>query len=197
MCTPTHRKHTHALIHARTHACIQAVWVMEFTINGLRWNLDSSLMDTGASKCFFFLFYFFISERFARARWAACAVALCSPLDHFSVPFFYFYFYLCAPCFSRCAIKRVTVVVVTVNVFPRADEIEMLMTDLERANQVTCPNPLCPSCLFLFCFFSFFPPPPPPWLVSFYCYITQKARHSLAWCFFFFIWANFKNALQN
>lgn len=68
----------------------------------------------------------------------------------------FLFFYLCAPCFSRCAIKRVTVFVVTVNVFPRADEIEMLMTDLERANQVTCPNPLWLSCFFLF-FFFFFP----------------------------------------
>lgn len=51
--------------------------------------------------------------------------------------------FTCVLCFSRCTINPVTILVIIVIVFLRADEIEMLMTDLERANQVTCPAPLC------------------------------------------------------
>lgn len=50
---------------------------------------------------------------------------------------------MCVRVFSESLLSPVTssVVnssVVTVNFFLRADEIEMVMTDLERANQVTC-----------------------------------------------------------
>lgn len=45
------QKHMHLIHNMHTH--IQAVWVTEFTIDGLRWNLDSSLMDMGPvfSEC--------------------------------------------------------------------------------------------------------------------------------------------------
>lgn len=62
------------------------------------------------------------------------------------------------------------------SVFLRADEIEMLMTDLERANQVTC----C-VCVFFLPFL--------PRVIRFSRNITHNARHS----FFFFFSDNFKN----
>ncbi len=45
--------------------------------------------------------------------------------------------FICVLCFTESHLSAVTSSVVTVNVFLRADEIEMVMTDLERANQVT------------------------------------------------------------
>lgn len=48
-----------------------------------------------------------------------------------------FLVFICLLCLSESLKSPVTSSVVTINVFLRADEIEMVMTDLERANQVT------------------------------------------------------------
>lgn len=125
-------------MYAHTH--IQAVWVMEFTINGLRWNLDGSLMDTASAFCKCVL-----SEQSHAHTLLMCTECSFLPSNHLSVyPFFVF---ICVWDFSESLSSTVTFSVanssvVTVNFFLRADEIEMVMTDLERANQVTCSTSL-------------------------------------------------------
>lgn len=52
------------------------------------------------------------------------------------IPFFNLYF-LCVLNLLQAPFRSVGII----NVFLRADEIEMVMTDLERANQVTRCNP--------------------------------------------------------
>ena len=62
-----------------------------------------------------------------------CAQCTLLPANHLSSSIPCFYLFAMFESFK----SPVTSSVVTINVFLRADEIEMVMTDLERANQVT------------------------------------------------------------